>query len=219
MNQPLATLLTQVYELEGLLLVVDKHGDDTPAVVYDRIRQISAELAESAALLAPKPEVTPIPEPIPEPAPEPEPVPEPVELVYGQPSQMSPSEPMEPEPEPEPEPAPLSEPAPEPEPQDVPADSVRPETTQVEQDPLRVDEKLQRTLSKNLRSALTLNDRFRFRRELFGGSDAEMNATLDAVERMAGYTEAEQYLLDNLGWNPESEEVIEFLTIVKRHFS
>ena len=58
---------------------------------------------------------------------------------------------------------------PVPEPEDLP---IPPTPTEVPADPepdtpMRVDEKLQRHLSKDIRKALSINDRFRFQRELF----------------------------------------------------
>ena len=41
--------------------------------------------------------------------------------------------------------------------------------------PVTLEEALQRQQAKELRKALSLNDRFRFRRELFGNSDIRMN--------------------------------------------
>ena len=85
-------------------------------------------------------------------------------------------------------------------------------------DSVRVDEKLQRTISKNFRHAFSINDRFRFRRELFSNSDAEMNDALDMVESMHSLDEAEDYFYGDLGWDKDVEEVADFMEIVRRHF-
>ena len=81
MNNAIAKLLSQTYEIEGLLLVVDKHGADTPDMVFDMIRDKASQLHNMVQLLEKPaaPAVQPIPEPIPEPTPEPipEPIPEP----------------------------------------------------------------------------------------------------------------------------------------------
>lgn len=84
---------------------------------------------------------------------------------------------------------------------------------------LRVDEQLSRNLSKNLKKAFTLNDRFRFRRELFGNKDVEFNDTLNLVEAMHSYEEAEDYFYNDLQWDSESPEVIDFMKIIAKHFS
>ena len=217
-------LLTQVYELEGLLLVIDKHGADTPSLVYDRVKDAGAKLAEMTQQLAQRQQE---PQPVmPEPVKEPEPV-------------MP--EPVMPEPVKEPEPVPADEHLPaqdydaedtwqhdngeeplrnyefnyqEPSRNDQPAEA----TAISSPDSVRVDEKLQRTISKNFRHAFSINDRFRFRRELFSNSDAEMNDALDMVESMHSLDEAEDYFYGDLGWDKDVEEVADFMEIVRRHF-
>ena len=55
-----------------------------------------------------------------------------------------------------------------------------------------------------LRKAFSLNDRFRFRRELFGNSDAEMNDTLNLVEAMLNREEACDYFYHDLQWDRDN---------------
>lgn len=83
---------------------------------------------------------------------------------------------------------------------------------------LRLDEALSRSRSKDLRAAFSLNDMFRFRRELFGNSAAEMTDAIHLVEAMSSFAEAEEYFYGDLGWDKDSEEVQEFMTIIKNHF-
>ena len=83
---------------------------------------------------------------------------------------------------------------------------------------LRVDEKLQRHLSKDLHRAFSLNDHYRFRRELFGGSEDRMNAAIDTIEDMESFDQAEEYFYNDLGWDSDSDEVNEFMNIIERHF-
>lgn len=85
-------------------------------------------------------------------------------------------------------------------------------------EPLRLDEKLQRSRSKDLKSAFSLNDTFRFRRELFGNSAADMTDALHMVEAMHSFDEAEDYFYGDLGWDRESDDVKEFMAIIKNHF-
>ena len=84
---------------------------------------------------------------------------------------------------------------------------------------LRVDEKLQRTLSKDLHKAFSLNDRYRFRRELFSNSELDWNDALNMVASMSSYEEAEDYFYNDLGWDKNSEEVADFMNVIKNHFS
>lgn len=67
--------------------------------------------------------------------------------------------------------------------------------------------------------AFTLNDKFRFRRGLFGGSDSQFNAAMDQVAAMESYEEAEEYFIDDLGFDPEADDVIAFMDIIKEYFT
>ncbi len=72
--------------------------------------------------------------------------------------------------------------------------------------------------AKELRRAISLNDRFRFRRELFGNSDVRMTETLALIDTMGDYGEAREYLLNDMGWDDEDPVVKEFLALVEKHF-
>ena len=85
-------------------------------------------------------------------------------------------------------------------------------------DALSIEEKLHRGIAKNMRSAFSLNDSIRFRRELFGGSQAEYNDALDMVQSMHSFGEAEEYFYDDLAWDPTSDDVKDFMEVVRKHF-
>jgi len=75
---------------------------------------------------------------------------------------------------------------------------------------------LQRREPGELRRMFTVNDKFRFRRELFGNSDTD---TLNLVEAMRNYNEAEDYFYTDLSWDAEAPEVQEFMAVVNRYFT
>lgn len=83
---------------------------------------------------------------------------------------------------------------------------------------MTVDTLLQRNMSRDLKKAFTINDHFRFRRELFSNSDVEMNDALNLVEAMQSYDEAEEYFYDTLKWDKQSPDVIDFMAIICNHF-
>lgn len=122
---------------------------------------------------------------------------------------------------PEPEPTPEPEPEPTPEPERVivveavaeaePEPCVKPLA-----DTLKVDELLARKESADLRRAFTLNDKFRFRRTLFGGSDARFSAMLDEIEKAPDMRRAEAVIL--AGLDSENEDFEDFMNIIKAHF-
>lgn len=71
----------------------------------------------------------------------------------------------------------------------------------------------------DIRKMLTLNDKFLFRRELFNGSDTELNDTLDLVASMDSMHEAEEYLYDDLQLDPENDTVRDFVNIIAAYFN
>lgn len=83
---------------------------------------------------------------------------------------------------------------------------------------ITLDEKLARDNSRCLRKAFSLNDRFRFRRELFGNSDVAMADTIDLVEAMHSVDEACDYFFEELGWDTDNDEVKDFMDIISKHF-
>lgn len=299
MNNNIASILTTAYEIEGLLLVVSRHGNDTPSLVYERIQQAAAKLNEQCKTLTPAPKVNNEPAPtvvaapaepeveepeveettVEEPAVEQAPVPEatiaespqqvPVEdrepdediefefiyddkdeeeddmeqsqqddedmphspfsfsneieqkvleddkdstfsVVYAQPEPMTPEAPSEIK-------TTIATPQGDTEEATILIEAYKP--AQKKDESIRVDEQLQRNISKDLRSAFSINDRFRFRRELFENDNDVMNNTLDLIESMESAQEAKEYFLNELGWDPNSEEVIDFLNIVCMHFA
>lgn len=83
---------------------------------------------------------------------------------------------------------------------------------------LTLDERLARERAADISKAFTLNDRFRFRRELFRNSDEEFKETLDVIGSMSSMEEAEDYFFNDLCWDPAKEEVKEFMAVVAKHF-
>ncbi len=81
---------------------------------------------------------------------------------------------------------------------------------------IHVDERI---LKSDIRKTLTLNDKFRFRRELFSGNDAEFNDTLDLLATMQSMEEAEEYIYDDLQWNRDDETVADFMSIICNFFN
>ena len=66
----------------------------------------------------------------------------------------------------------------------------------------------------DLRSAFTINDRFRFCRELFGNSRGEMAEVIEVLSAMHSVDEIEDYLYNSLGWDATNPEVEAFITVV-----
>ncbi len=231
-------MIAEAYELEGLLLLADNRGADTPEYVFtaigeklDRLQMLlgeregdeGEETQEDACVV--ENDVADAGSEEPEPEPE-EDVAEVTAEQVADGEYDNEQEPMvelvlddEPTAEPDAETPNVAD-----ETEDVEAeDNIEEETEANEKasddsEPLRLDEKLQRSRSKDLKSAFSLNDTFRFRRELFGNSAAEMTDALHMVEAMHSFDEAEDYFYGDLGWDRESDDVKEFMAIIKNHF-
>ena len=268
MDNSLEQLLKQVLELEGLILVAQRRGDETPMAVHQLIGEKAAQIGAFAAAEKPADEpakqnaIDALPDDEPddditlefvdedadtadedadatdtaaadeEPQPEPEVTvvvddePEVVVEVVPEPEPAEQPE-AEPQPEPEPEPESIEEEATAQEAADAESEpelaaDAEPVTaddfTTVDDEPVRLDEALQRNMVKDLHHAFSLNDRFRYRRELFGNSDQVMEETLNHIESMATFDEAENYFYNDLEWEYDSPEVADFMVIIKNYF-
>ena len=213
-KEKLNSLLDSIYELEGLVHLALSR-DDSPEALPGLIVRKGKELAKLSEAVALEEEETAAEEPLTEDEseeidtfeqeveaeadvdPEAEPEVE-VELVYDdepaddEPADEEPEDYFEPEPEPEYEPEVEEKPKPEP--------------------------KQQGGFEPRGRLVFSINDRYRFKRELFSGSDADFNNTLALVASMDNYDEAEDYFLGDLQWDPTSQDVTDFLEILKRYF-
>lgn len=66
--------------------------------------------------------------------------------------------------------------------------------------------------------ALSLNDRFRFKKDLFGGDEAYMNKTLNLLNNMYSYKESIDYLSNELKWDMEDNTVGDFIRLLEKKF-
>ena len=178
---------------------VNEEPQQEPSTPVPPVFNPKPETEEVVAPVCPVPEAVndePVPEPDPNVLPEAEDEPDiTVEFIEAEPAIIA-----------EPEDLPVP-----PTPTEVPV-AAEPES------PLRVDEKLQRHLSKDIRKALSINDRFRFQRELFAGSADALNTAIEHIEAMRSYGNAELYFYSQLHWDRENEVVKDFMSLVRNHF-
>jgi hypothetical protein len=75
---------------------------------------------------------------------------------------------------------------------------------------------------ESIKKNISIQQRFRFVRELFEEDDEIFSETIDFLDNCSGNDDASSYLNDkflNIGkWNNEDEAVIEFLSVVKKKF-
>ena len=74
-------------------------------------------------------------------------------------------------------------------------------------------------LSAGLRHAISLNDSFRFSRELFGGNTDLMNRVIEQISVMSSYKTAVALLSSKVELNEEKEAVNDFLELLKKYFN
>ena len=74
-------------------------------------------------------------------------------------------------------------------------------------------------LSAGLRHSISLNDSFRFSRELFGGYTDLMNRVIEQISVMSSYKTAVAFLSSKVELNEEKEAVNDFLELLKKYFN
>ena len=194
-------------------IFVDDASDATPGDAGEADGMTDYEMDQEAAVLAEfietvldsddeeVPAVAPVEEPVAEPE-----VTEEEPLVTGQPDTEVVEEVSQPKADAE------TEPEAEPE---QPGEAQQSEA----KSDLRVDEMLSRREARELRKAFTLNDKFRFRRELFNNDNDKFRETLERIEKMHSNEEAVAYMTGELGWNLEDEAPSDFASTVANHFA
>lgn len=210
MRKEMQTLLDDIeldiQELKYLMQVLATDANPTLKVVAKRnIQQMRARLDALQKLLDETPvEVVAIPEApvapvvIPEPvaAPEPvkpTPVEEPVVVEITKPVEIvSPKPESTPKPEPEPS-AIISSASP------ILAERIKPAT--------------------DLRHAISLNDSFRFAREIFGGDTARMNEVIRQLGAAPSLEKALELFSSTVNPDEENETVVDFIELLKKYFS
>lgn len=70
----------------------------------------------------------------------------------------------------------------------------------------------------DIRKMFTLNDKFLFKRELFGNNDEEFNSTLDLISSMHSFDEVEEYAYEDLSWDKNDARVRDFMKVVRGYF-
>lgn len=71
---------------------------------------------------------------------------------------------------------------------------------------------------KPIATFFSINDKYRFRRELFANSNPEWLNALALLETMEDMHEADDYLFNDLQWDPESEDVKAFISVLQRYY-
>lgn len=83
---------------------------------------------------------------------------------------------------------------------------------------LSVNEILEKRKLADFRKAFSLNDRFYFRRELFGGNESRMNQVIEQLNGLSSYDESITYLKQELDWNLDDQAVADFVKLIEKRF-
>ncbi|MDR2498755.1 MAG: hypothetical protein LBD28_04880 [Tannerellaceae bacterium] len=98
----------------------------------------------------------------------------------------------------------------------TPPHVAEPEPAQIR--PARLNDGLSKGRLADLRKSLVLNDRFYFRKELFGGDEGWMNQAIDDLNAMGSCEESMAYLRERLRWDESNPVVAEFIGYIEKRF-
>jgi len=70
----------------------------------------------------------------------------------------------------------------------------------------------------DFRKAFTLNDRFRFCRELFSSNENFMNQTISELNNLESYNDSVLYIKEHFDWNLDDGIVTEFIMLIEKRF-
>ena len=93
------------------------------------------------------------------------------------------------------------------------------EDESVEDEEVFVGSKIVNVNRQDIRKMFTINDRYRFRRELFCNNEVDFVDNLNLVQAMSCYEDVEDYFYNDLQWDSENEDVVEFMSIIFKYFN
>ncbi len=70
----------------------------------------------------------------------------------------------------------------------------------------------------DIKTAITIADRFRFQRELFAGNGEKMMQTLTNINLISSLEMAQDYISKHFSWDPTNQSTIDFMDLVERRF-
>ena len=71
----------------------------------------------------------------------------------------------------------------------------------------------------DLRRSISLNDSFRFSRELFNGDSEQMNRVIEQISEMSSLDTAIAFLYSKVNVDEENEALIDFQELLKKYFN
>lgn len=80
------------------------------------------------------------------------------------------------------------------------------------------NEVIEKKILSDIWKGLSLNDRFRFRRELFGGNETKMSEAIDKLNECSSLEESMNYINNELKWELSEEAPSEFIKLIEKRF-
>jgi hypothetical protein len=84
--------------------------------------------------------------------------------------------------------------------------------------PLSLNDTVERRILSDLRKAFNVNDRFRYRRELFRGNEEVMNRVISILNNMESYKDSILFLEEKLHWDFSNPTVKDFIKVLEIRF-
>ena len=109
-------------------------------------------------------------------------------------------------------------PTPPPTPKEEVASTPAPPTQAAINPPRSVNDLIEKKNLSDLRKAFNLNDRFLYRRELFGGSEDAMNKVIAILNNKVSFNESVAFLEEKLHWDFSNPIVKNFVKILEIRF-
>ena len=106
---------------------------------------------------------------------------------------------------------PVLEPETRPEPK--PEEPVMPKASKIS-----LNDVIEKKSLTDFRKAISLNDWFRFKRDLFKGNEEAINATVQALNGIGSYEEAIAYLNEHARWDPDDPTAADFIKLLEKRF-
>jgi uncharacterized coiled-coil protein SlyX len=85
--------------------------------------------------------------------------------------------------------------------------------------PVFLGDRITKTVYADLKKSLSLNDRFRFQRNLFENNAALMDKTLDDLNTFSSLQETLDYLNSRFSWDWKNEPTLAFNEILEKRFA
>jgi hypothetical protein len=92
------------------------------------------------------------------------------------------------------------------------------EAPAAEKQAISLNDAMEKKNLSDFRKAFSLNDRFYFRKELFGGDEAKMNKVIGDLNDIHSYEESLRYLNDKQNWELDNPTVADFLKLLEKRF-